>query len=239
MDISSVAEVATLDRKAAEPAIAGLASRLGVGLRTFTAAELSGVVASGLVPNPSQMVAAAVGTPSVSRGRSPARGGPGATLVAAKRVSATRDSTVALACRARPPGALAVVGLGPGAAAHRTPAAAAAVRHAEVVLGYGPYVDLAADLLHPRQVVLRSPIGAETDRCRDALARAAAGARVALVCSGDPGVYAMASLVLELAPECGDPPVSIVAGVTAAQSAQPCSEPLSATTTPPSHFLTF
>jgi cobalt-precorrin 5A hydrolase/precorrin-3B C17-methyltransferase len=67
--------------------------------------------------------------------------------------------------------------------------------------------------------VVRSPIGEEVDRCRDALARAAAGARVALVCSGDAGVYAMATLVLELAPEYGQPPVEVVPGVTAATSA--------------------
>ena len=89
-----------------------------------------------------------------------------------------------------------MVGLGPGDAGLRTPAASAAVRHAEVVSGYGPYVDLAADLLHPSQLVLRWPIGAEAERCRDALRRAAGGSRVALVCSGDAGVYALASLVL-------------------------------------------
>ena len=61
-------------------------------------------------------------------------------------------------------------------------------------------MDPAADLLHPSQLVLAFPIGAETDRCRDALRRAAAGSRVALVCSGDAGVYALASLVCELAP---------------------------------------
>jgi cobalt-precorrin 5A hydrolase/precorrin-3B C17-methyltransferase len=92
------------------------------------------------------------------------------------------------------------------------------VRHAEVVSGYGPYVALAADLLHPSQLVLRWPIGAETDRCRDALHRAAAGSRVALVCSGDAGVYALASLACELAPAAGHPPVTVVPGVTAALS---------------------
>jgi cobalt-precorrin 5A hydrolase/precorrin-3B C17-methyltransferase len=111
------------------------------------------------------------------------------------------------------------VGLGPGDPALRTPAAAAAVRHADVVIGYGPYVDLAGDLLAARQTVVRSPIGAETERGTEALHRAAGGERVALVCSGDPGVYAMASLVCELAPHHGDPPVTVVPGVTAALAA--------------------
>jgi cobalt-precorrin 5A hydrolase/precorrin-3B C17-methyltransferase len=129
------------------------------------------------------------------------------------------DATVAVARRVRPEGQLAVVGLGPGDPALRTPAATAAVRHAGVVIGYGPYVDLAADLLAAGQEVVRSPIGAEAERCTEALRRAAGGERVALVCSGDPGVYAMASLVYELAPHHGEPPVTVVPGVTAALAA--------------------
>ena len=92
---------------------------------------------------------------------------------------------------------------GPGDAAHRTPAAEAAVRRAEVVIGYGPYVDACADLLTAGQEVVRSPIGDETVRAKQALAEAGAGRRVALVCSGDAGVYAMASLVLEVAGDAG------------------------------------
>jgi cobalt-precorrin 5A hydrolase/precorrin-3B C17-methyltransferase len=126
---------------------------------------------------------------------------------------------VAVARRARPEGHLVVVGLGPGDPNLRTPAAAAAVRQADVVIGYGPYVDLAEDLLAARQTIVRSPIGAEAGRVTEALGRAAAGQRVALVCSGDPGVYAMASLVVELAPQHGDPPVTVVPGVTAALAA--------------------
>jgi cobalt-precorrin 5A hydrolase/precorrin-3B C17-methyltransferase len=215
---AAVGLVATLDRKADEPAIVALAARLGVEVRTFDAETLAGVVASGRVPNPSPAVAAAVGTPSVAEAAALAAAGPGAALVGPKRVAEGRDATVAVTRRARPEGGLAVVGLGPGDAGLRTPAATAAVRHADVVSGYGPYVDLAAELLHPSQVILRWPIGAEAERCRDALARAGAGARVALVSSGDAGVYALASLVCELAPGAGDPPVIVIPGVTAAHS---------------------
>jgi cobalt-precorrin 5A hydrolase/precorrin-3B C17-methyltransferase len=216
--LGSVGQLATLDRKAGEPAIVALAARLGVPVRTFDAAALAGVVASGRVPNPSQVVDAAVGTPSVAEAAALLAAGPGSTLVAAKQVAASRDATVAVSRRVRPAGRLTVVGLGPGDVSLRTPAASAAVRHADVVSGYGPYVALAADLLHPSQLVLRWPIGAEVERSRDALQRAAGGSRVTLVCSGDAGIYALASLVCELAPAAGDPPVEVVPGVTAALS---------------------
>lgn len=209
----SVGLVATVDLKADEPGIVALAAELGVELRTFPAEALAGVD----VPNPSPVVQAEVGTPSVAEAAARLAAGSEGELVVDKQRSA--EATVAVARRERPEGILSVVGLGPGDVSVRTPAAAIAVRHADVIIGYGPYVDLASDLLETRHQVVRSPIGAETERCVEALERAAAGATVALVCSGDPGVYAMASLVGELAPSHGNPRVTIVPGVTAALSA--------------------
>jgi cobalt-precorrin 5A hydrolase/precorrin-3B C17-methyltransferase len=205
----SVASIATIDRKAAEPAIVAL----GLPIVTFTADELAAVE----VPSPSAVVERSVGTPSVAEAAALLGAGPGASLAATKRVSP--HATVAIARRRRAPGHLAVVGLGPGAAAQRTPEATAAVRHADVVVGYSPYVEQCADLLSPAQLVVSSPLGAETDRCRAAVEQARAGHHVALVCSGDPGVFAMASLALELAPADGDPPITVVPGVTAALAA--------------------
>jgi cobalt-precorrin 5A hydrolase/precorrin-3B C17-methyltransferase len=213
LEPASVAAVATIDSKAAEPAVSRLAERWLCPVLAFPAGALAGVD----VPHPSPVVEAAVGTPSVAEAAALLAAGPGAVLAAAKAKDA--DATVAVARRRRPPGEVAVVGLGPGTAALRTPAAAAAVRHADCVVGYGAYVDQAADLLGPAQEVLRYPIGEETGRCDAALARAAAGRRVALVCSGDPGVYAMAGLALERAPAHGSPPVQVVPGVTAALAA--------------------
>lgn len=205
----AVALVATIDRRAGDPVVRSL----GHPVRAFPADVLGAVP----VPNPSEVVAAEVGTPSVAEAAALLAAGPGAELVVTKRKGAT--ATVAIARRARPEGTLAVVGLGPGHPRHRTPAAAAAVRAAEVVIGYGAYVDQCLDLLGPAACVVRSPIGAEADRCAEALRRAAAGARVALVCSGDPGVFAMATLVHELAPASGLPPIEIVPGITAASAA--------------------
>ncbi|MDQ2754305.1 MAG: precorrin-3B C(17)-methyltransferase [Actinomycetota bacterium] len=213
LHVGAVGEVATVDRKADEPAIVFTTTALGVPMRTFPASVLAGVT----VPNPSKVVLAAVGTPSVAEAAALAACGANGRLVVPKQAST--DATVAIARRSGPTGHLAIVGTGPGHPSLRTPAATAAVRHAETVIGYGPYVDLVADLLEGRHQVVRSPIGAESDRCAEALRRAAAGQRVALVCSGDAGVYAMASLVFELAPLKGDPSVTVVPGVTAALSA--------------------
>jgi len=203
---ASVAEVATIDRRAGDPVI----TSLGLPVRAFPAEALATVD----VPTPSEAVRAAVGTPSVAEAAALLAAGPGAELVVAK--VAGKEATVAVARRRGPRGHLAVVGLGPGGAAHRTPAAEAAVRRAEVVIGYGPYVDACADLLTAAQEVVRSPIGEETVRAKQAVAEAAAGRRVALVCSGDAGVYAMASLALEVA-EGVD--VEVLPGVTAALAA--------------------
>ncbi|MEM8922469.1 MAG: precorrin-3B C(17)-methyltransferase [Actinomycetota bacterium] len=205
----SVGAVATIDRRAPDPVV----TSLGHEIRSFTGAELSVVE----VPNPSDVVAAEVGTASVAEAAALLAAGPGAELVVEKHKGAT--ATVAVARRARPAGQVWIVGLGPGARRHRTPAATAAVRHAEVVIGYSVYVDQVIDLTAPHQEVVRSPIGAEVDRCDEAVRRAAAGKRVALVCSGDPGVFAMATLALELAGRHGHPAIEVVPGVTASLAA--------------------
>jgi precorrin-3B C17-methyltransferase len=118
-------------------------------------------------------------------------------------------------------GRLDIVGLGPGGPEHRTAAATAAVRDAEVVIGYGPYVDQCADLLVGQEIV-RGAMGDEAGRADEALRRAAAGARVALVSSGDAGVHGMAARTLARAAELAGaerPAIEVVPGVTAALAA--------------------
>ena len=119
-------------------------------------------------------------------------------------------------------GLLTVVGLGPGGPAHRTRAAEDAVRDAQVVLGYHAYLAACADLTGPHQNVVLSGIGAEQQRAEDAVRTAAGGARVALVSSGDAGIYGMASLALSAAatlPPARRPSVRVVPGITAAIAA--------------------
>lgn len=215
LSVLSLGELATIDRRARHPAIAAVAERWGLGVHTFDAGTLDAIE----VPTPSDVVAEAVGTHSVAEAAALAAAGPGAELVVAKTIGSR--VTVAVARRAGPRGSLSVVGLGPGSLDHRTPEAARAVRHAEVVVGLESYVDQCADLLSPAHDVRRFPIGAEIERVRLALDLAAEGRRVALVCSGDAGVYAMASPALEVA---GSDPyhdieISVVPGVTAGLAA--------------------
>jgi len=205
---SSLAAVATIDRRAHHPAILGL----GLPVLAFPADELDRVE----VPTPSPVVRDAVGTASVSEAAALLGAGAGGSLVVAKQTSP--GATVAVARRSGRLGTLTLVGLGPGNPEHRTPAATAAVQDADVVIGYRAYVDQCADLLRPDQRVILSPLGEELDRARQAIDLAAAGQDVAMVCSGDTGVYAMASPVIETAGAPGAPPVAIrvVPGVTAA-----------------------
>ena len=119
-------------------------------------------------------------------------------------------------------GTLSIIGLGPGGAEHRTRAAEDAVRGAQLVVGYQAYVRACADLTGPHQRVVPSGIGAEQQRAQDAVRAAASGARVALVSSGDAGIYGMASLALTAAAELTPaqrPVVRVVPGITAAVAA--------------------
>ncbi|MGW7205037.1 precorrin-3B C(17)-methyltransferase [Streptomyces sp. NPDC054837] len=214
LSAASVAELATVDAKSEEPGIVGAAQRLGVPLVTYSAEELASVE----VPNPSDAPLAAVGTPSVAEAAALVRGG---ELLVPKRKSERADGLPAMATCAvvrRPArGRLAVVGLGPGARDLLTPRAKAELRRASVLVGLDQYVDQIRDLLRPGTRILESGLGAEEERARTAVAEARAGHAVALIGSGDAGVYAMASPALAEASD--DIDVIGVPGVTAALAA--------------------
>jgi cobalt-precorrin 5A hydrolase/precorrin-3B C17-methyltransferase len=204
----SVRHLATVDAKADEPGLLAAAAERGWRVVTFPAGELAEVP----VPNPSEVVRRAVGTPSVAEAA--VLIDPDATLLAAKRASA--HATVAVA-RCRPRGRLTVIGIGPGARDLMTPRAVAGLRRAAVVAGLDSYLDQISDLLRPGTKVLASGLGAEQERAAEAVAQAQAGHAVALIGSGDAGVYAMGSPALELADDSID--VTAVPGVTAALAA--------------------
>jgi len=112
---------------------------------------------------------------------------------------------------------LYVVGVGPGDAANLTGAARTALDKAELICGYTVYAELLRPL-YPDKKYYTTGMTGEMERCRHCLERAAAGETVALVCSGDAGVYGMAGPVLELAPAYPDAAVTVIPGVTAALS---------------------
>ena len=203
----SVAALATVDAKAEEEGIVAAAREGGWPLHTYPAGQLAAVS----VPNPSDAALAAVGTPSVAEAAALSYG---EELVVAKRASAM--ATVALA-RIRPRGRLAVVGLGPGDRGLVTPRAIAELRRASVVVGLERYLDQIRDVLRPGTRLLRSGLGAEEQRASSAVAEARKGHAVALVGSGDAGVYAMASPALAIAG--ADIDVVGVPGVTAGVAA--------------------
>ncbi|HEY1820639.1 MAG TPA: precorrin-3B C(17)-methyltransferase [Trebonia sp.] len=203
----SVTALATVDAKAAEPGLVAAARQRGWPLLTYPAARLAAVPA----PNPSRAALAAVGTPSVAEAAALASAD---VLAVQKRKSPM--ATVAIG-QVRPRGRLAVVGLGPGARDLLAPRAVAELRRASVVVGLGQYVSQIRDLLRPGTDVLTSELGAEEERAKAAVTRAREGHAVALVGSGDAGVYAMASPALLQAG--GDIEVVVVPGITASLAA--------------------
>ncbi|HPR40502.1 MAG TPA: precorrin-3B C(17)-methyltransferase [Oscillospiraceae bacterium] len=115
-------------------------------------------------------------------------------------------------------GKLTVVGLGGGGGEDMTLRAAEALRSCEVIAGYSGYISLIRND-YPEKEVLSTGMCGEEERCRAALEKAAEGKNVAMVCSGDPGVYGMAGLCLELNAALSEPvEIEVVPGVTAACS---------------------
>jgi cobalt-precorrin 5A hydrolase / precorrin-3B C17-methyltransferase len=203
----SVASLASVEAKSDETGLLEAAGELSVPLRFHAAQELSAIE----VPNPSSVVKDAVGTPSVAEASVLASG---AKLLAEKRKSGM--ATVAVG-RLPARGRLFLVGLGPGDGALIPPLARDALAASELVVGLEQYVQRIRHLLRPGTRLSTPPLGSEVERAKAALAEAQAGGSVALVSSGDAGVYAMASPALELAG--GDVDVAVVPGITAAQAA--------------------
>jgi cobalt-precorrin 5A hydrolase/precorrin-3B C17-methyltransferase len=205
---ASVAAAATVDAKADEAGLVEACARRGWSLTTYAAGQLAAVD----VPNPSAEPAKVLGTPSVAEAAALLHSG--GVLVVEKSKSAM--ATVAVA-RTAPRGRLALVGLGPGARDLLTPRAQAELRRAAVWVGLDQYVAQVRDLARPGTRILQTGLGKEEERAHSAVALAREGHAVALLGSGDAGVYAMASPALEVAGE--DIDVVGVPGVTAALAA--------------------
>ena len=110
-----------------------------------------------------------------------------------------------------------VVGMGPGSRRGMTFEAAEALEKCDVIIGYTVYLRL-LEADYPEKEMLSTPMKKEVDRCRLCFEKAKEGKRVAMVCSGDAGIYGMASLMYEIGEEYPDTEVVVIPGVTAAAS---------------------
>ena len=240
---AAIAGIATLDLKADEAGLVELCRDRGWPLRCFAAEDLQDIA----VPHPSTIVEAAVGTPSVAEAAailaaaSPITVLPGLRdehgLNLAKRLCVSkkvcRDPqhvgavTIAVAKASTEytgrSGHLSLVGIGPGCLDHITPAATTAITQADAVVGYNLYIDLVRPLLRPGQIVESFPITQEQQRAERAIVLANWGLTVAVISSGDCGIYAMAGLVFETLQakewDGQTPTVESYPGITALQAA--------------------
>lgn len=223
---AAVAGLYSLDLKADEPAVHAAAAALGVEARFFDASTLEAEAPR--LKNPSEIVFREVGCHGVAEGAALAAAGPDGELVVAKTKSARATCAIAIApmpieSTGCPQGQLLIVGTGPGSDGWMTAEAESGVAAATDLVGYTLYLDILAARADGK-IRHDYPLGEEIDRVRAALNIAATGKTVALVSSGDPGIYAMATLAFELL-ETGDRSdwrrvaVQVCPGISALQAA--------------------
>ena len=224
----AVGVLVSIDLKADEPAVHAAANTLGAPARFFDVDSLA--AEEPRLATPSDLVRREVGVAGVAESAALAAAGPEGELLVPKAKSRRATCAVARAsgpidpaATGSPQGRLAVVGIGPGAAGWRTPEAETELRRATNLVGYRLYLDLLGPLAEGR-TRHDYGLGEEEARVRAALDLAAEGRQVALVSSGDPGIYALASLVFELlerqaAPAWRRIEIAVAPGVSALQAA--------------------
>jgi cobalt-precorrin 5A hydrolase/precorrin-3B C17-methyltransferase len=202
IDPRAIACVTSIDLKADEAAVHQFAEALGVPARFFSAEELERE--ADRLKNPSDIVFDEVGCHGVAEGAALAAVGADGELQVAKQKTkratmavGTADKAITADTIGRPRGHLSVVGIGPGSEGWRSPEVTQLVWQATDLVGYSLYLDLLGDLVGDR-TRHDFDLGKEEDRVRHAMELAGEGRNVALVCSGDAGIYAMATLVYEL-----------------------------------------
>ena len=232
LSVLAIAGLFSLDIKSDEPAIQQLEKYLNVDARFFNATTLEHQTPRLLTP--SEIVFREVGCHGVAESAALAAAGVTGQLLVAKVKSPRATCAIAESPdiivadkigQAR--GQLYVVGLGPGDYTSRSAIVTRILADAQDLVGFKGYLDL-IKTTKPEQVLHAYKLGEEIDRVRDALNLASTGRRVVLVCSGDPGVYAMASLVFELIDKARTYPhlktwshiqIEILPGISAMQTA--------------------
>lgn len=199
---AALAGVYSIDVKSDETAVHETARHFGVPARFFDAESLEAEAQR--LQNPSEVVFAEVGCHGVSEGAALAAAGRDSELVVGKTKSANATAAVAKAKavidgsrEGKKRGRLFVVGIGPGSEGWRSPEVSRMVSSASDLVGYSLYLDLLGELAVGKNRH-DFPLGAEERRVEHAMELAGEGRDVALVCSGDAGIYAMATLVFQL-----------------------------------------
>ena len=220
----AIAGLVSIDLKIDEKGIIEVCQRRNLIFKTFSREQLSEVD----VPTPSAIVEAEVGTASVAEAAAIQAGD---NLLVSKQIFKSDGQqgavTVAIALAEREyigrTGKLYLVGTGPGNLEQITPAAKTAIIEADVVIGYRLYLDLITSLKRGGQIFEASPITQEQQRAVRAIELAQWGLTVAVVSSGDCGIYGMAGLIFEELQAAGwnghTPQVRVFPGITALQSA--------------------
>jgi cobalt-precorrin 5A hydrolase/precorrin-3B C17-methyltransferase len=232
---AAIAGLATIDIKADEAGILELCREWNLPLKTYSAEELSKVN----VPTPSEVVNNEVGTPSVAEasailainGEREHEKSRMEKLLVSKQIYKQSHETGAVTIAIAQSnleytgrqGNLYLIGIGPGNLEQITPAAQVAMAKADAVIGYSLYIDLIKPILRSGQIIESLPITQERQRAQRAIELARWGLAVAVISSGDCGIYGMAGLVLEelqlLEWDGKIPAVRVFPGITALQAA--------------------
>lgn len=217
---NQLSSIASCDLKEHEPALLTLGEKWNLPLDFFTRDQLAEVE----TPTPSETVREKIGIPSVSEA---------AALLASHgklKVFKTKYEGITFALARLPHGTktavqkrgkIVVVGLGSGSPAHITPEVSSALEHCDQIAGYTKYIDFIRDRIGNKPLIQTGMLG-EVARCQSTLQAAMEGNEICMVCSGDPGILAMAGLLYELqekTPAYRDLEIKVLPGITAANLA--------------------
>nr|WP_269608920.1 precorrin-3B C(17)-methyltransferase [Prochlorococcus marinus] len=203
LSLLSICGLATIDKKNDEIGLLNLSKNNEWPIYFFSALELSQVK----VPTPSNVVLNEMGTASVAEAAAILLGAKGGRLIQEKQIYSSNEDecgavTIALVEISTPfaphKGELHLIGSGPGDLEMLTSDSRRALTRCAAWIGYTPYLNYLDSIRRHDQVRIDSELTFEKDRCKYALDLAKEGVRVALISSGDSGIYGMAGLALEL-----------------------------------------
>ncbi len=196
----SIAGFATIDIKKDEKGILELSQEKNLPIKFFCKEDLSTII----VPNPSNVVQKEIGTPSVAEASCLLAAGKESKLLKEKRIFKNQSGAVTIAVaesknQYNPThGEIHIIGSGPGDISFLTSNAKKALSRCTIWIGYKMYLDLIKPLKRSDQVLIESKLTEEKERCSKAIQLAEEGIKVALISSGESGIYGMAGLLLEL-----------------------------------------